>query len=273
MPYFLCSKEIKNNTDGTLAIDDFADFVTTEQCPKLEKCCSKNHYIPRPENDICKDSFFNTPEKCGWRNPKGLGGELRSEQNHTHYAQYAEFPWMIALLEQLNVNGSIVPFFRGGGSLIHPKVVLTTAHNIDGFDFEKLVIRAGEWDTQTENEICLHEERLVERVIKHEQFNRQNLQNDIALLVLKNEFQLTPFINTICLPPKGSNFDNRRCFTSGWGRNKFGREGFYQVFLKKMDLPIVSSSKCQDQLRKTRLGKDFELHEGFLCAGENFFYC
>ena len=249
------------------------DFVTTEQCPKLEKCCTKNNYVPRPENEFCIDSFFNTPEKCGWRNPKGLGGELLSEQyqDRTNYAQYAEFPWVVAVLEKLHFNGTIVPFFRGGGSLVHPKVVLTAAHIINGVDFVKLVVRAGEWDTQTDNEICLHEERLVENVKSHEQFNRRNLQNDIALLILKNEFQLSPFINTVCLPPKGLNFLNQKCYTSGWGRNKFGAEGLYQVFLKKIDLPIVESSICQVQLRKTRLGKGFELHEGFLCAGKNFF--
>ena len=46
-----------------------------------------------------------------------------------------------------------------------------------------------------------------------------------------------------------------------------GKEGLYQVILKKIDLPIVPRDTCQDRLRKTQLGKYFNLHESFICAG------
>lgn len=46
-----------------------------------------------------------------------------------------------------------------------------------------------------------------------------------------------------------------------------GKEGHYQVILKKVDLPTVPRDKCQDKLRSTRLGKYFVLHESFICAG------
>lgn len=34
-----------------------------------------------------------------------------------------------------------------------------------------------------------------------------------------------------------------------------------------MDVPIVSNQQCQSQMQQTRLGYDFKLHPGFLCAG------
>jgi kallikrein len=37
--------------------------------------------------------------------------------------------------------------------------------------------------------------------------------------------------------------------------------------LKKIDVPIVPFAKCQDELRRTRLGRRFILHESFVCAG------
>lgn len=39
------------------------------------------------------------------------------------------------------------------------------------------------------------------------------------------------------------------------------------MILKKIDLPIVPRDTCQQALRTTRLGKFFELHKSFICAG------
>jgi hypothetical protein len=46
-----------------------------------------------------------------------------------------------------------------------------------------------------------------------------------------------------------------------------GKEGRYQVILKKVDLPVVPQDACLQALRKTRLGPYFKLHESFICAG------
>ena len=43
--------------------------------------------------------------------------------------------------------------------------------------------------------------------------------------------------------------------------------GKYQVILKKIELPIVPHAPCQESFRKTRLGKRFNLHQSFICAG------
>lgn len=39
------------------------------------------------------------------------------------------------------------------------------------------------------------------------------------------------------------------------------------MILKKVDLPIVPHARCQEALRKTRLGVHFELDRSFICAG------
>jgi hypothetical protein len=52
-----------------------------------------------------------------------------------------------------------------------------------------------------------------------------------------------------------------RCF-SGWGR---GRQ---PDILRQTEVPLVNASRCQEQLRKTKLGSNFTLDpQLFICAG------
>lgn len=261
MLYYLCKEDGIINSDGSFLIDERLDNSKADvlSCANMEMCCVWGNFLPKPEN-LCDGSRFPAPAKCGFHNSKGLGGTAGSMQNKTLYAQYAEFPWQVAILNTSNV-------FKMGGALIHPKVVLTTAHHIIGVNPSKLVIRAGEWDTNTESEMCKHEERQVQNVIQHESFTRKNLQNDLVLLILKQEFKMTAFINTVCLPPKNMQFAGQRCFSGGWGATKFGAKEVFQVFLKKIELPVLTAERGEALLRATRLGEDFELYEGFLTAG------
>lgn len=53
---------------------------------------------------------------------------------------------------------------------------------------------------------------------------------------------------------------------SGWGRNDFSY-GANQAVQRFVDVPIVNRTQCQATLKLTRLGKNFELDPGFMCAG------
>ena len=104
--------------------------------------------------------------------------------------------------------------FVGGASLISPGVVLTGAHKVDKYpDPASLVVRCGEWDTQTESEIKPHQDRNVSRLVLHPEFNPRSLWNSIAVLFLESDFVLDQHIDTICLPEYQENFDDRtECF-------------------------------------------------------------
>ena len=39
------------------------------------------------------------------------------------------------------------------------------------------------------------------------------------------------------------------------------------MILKRIELPMVPRDKCVKELRSTRLGPHFRLHESFVCAG------
>lgn len=86
-------------------------------------------------------------------------------------------------------------------------------------DPQDLVIRAGEWDSKTENELFAHQDGEVFKIIKHERYYGAAVHNDIALIILTHPFILTENVGTICLPSHGYRFETERCYASGWGKN------------------------------------------------------
>lgn len=177
---------------------------------------------------------------------------------------------MVAILFETTLEGNHkFNIYQCGGSLIHPKVVMTAAHCVNNQTKHKsLKIRAGEWDTQTVNELFSHQDRKVASVQIHEEFVDGRLYNDIALLFLETPVDLSENVDVVCLPPKNVQIDlSKKCIATGWGKDAFGQEGQFQVILKKIELPYVPRKDCIESLQKTRLGKTFKLHPSFLCAG------
>lgn len=73
------------------------------------------------------------------------------------------------LVDENNLTGTKLNLYVGGGSLIHPNVVLTAAHYVATNNSFR--IRAGEWDTQTTKEIYPHQERVVDSKEIHANFH------------------------------------------------------------------------------------------------------
>lgn len=268
VPYYLCK-------DGQLIVDgtDLLDirFNDENECiDYFEQCCNTGDVTseplkPSPGVPINPPPVPPLQAGCGHRNTEGVG--FRITGNSDHEAEYGEFPWMLAILKEEVAADQVLNVYQCGGSLITPNVVLTAAHCVEGKAPNILKVRAGEWDTQTKNELFPHSDHSVSDVVIHDKFYKGGLHNDVALLFLKDSIPLAEHINTVCLPPQNQIFDGKRCFVTGWGKDVFGKEGKYQAILKKIELPTVPHPKCQENLRKTRLGRRFILHESFMCAG------
>ncbi|KFB49719.1 hypothetical protein ZHAS_00018371 [Anopheles sinensis] len=273
VPYYMCKDNLVIE-DGTNIIDIRVgeDPEAGPECPHyLDVCCEKADLLlePPPSSPTTTSPSVPVPDqpspRCGYRNTEGLGFRIAGHRNGE--SEYGEFPWMLAILREDRKADNSVNVYECGASLITLNVVLTAAHYMFNKTKDQLLIRAGEWDTQTRNELYPHQDRRVAEIITHKQFNKGSLANDVALLILTEPFVLAPNVQPICLPPKGYSFDLSKCFASGWGKNIFGKEGKYQVILKKVELPVVANKQCQKLLRETRLGKRFILHPSFMCAG------
>lgn len=262
VPYYQCNNG-ELITDGAGIIDIRID--APRECQDyLEICCAAGNINTAPMTPTVAPNVV-TKTGCGYRHKEGVGFRISGDMENE--SEYGEFPWMVAVLREERGLAQTLNTYQCGGSLIHENVVLTAAHCVDGKDATKLKIRAGEWDTHTKNEMYEHQDRDVSRMIIHPQYSKSNLVNDVALLLLRDPIEFGPHISTVCLPPQDNNFDRSQCVASGWGKDVFGKEGKYQVILKKVEMPMVPFSQCQNALRTTRLGRRFQLSNTFVCAG------
>lgn len=206
MPYYHC---LENDGAGIFNIRSSLDEEFLP-CESLRQCCEINNIkeeTPKVES----------PKSCGYRNSHGLGYFSMGKNQES---QFGEFPWAMAVLKKNYLGSTEIMMFMGGGSLIHPSVVLTTAHNLNNSKSYELAVRGGEWNTQSRDEMFPHQERDVAEIIYHQNFTRSNLQNDIALLFVSKPFELAPHLNTICFPQPNYKQTGGKCFVSGWGKDK-----------------------------------------------------
>uniref|UniRef100_G1TMU6 Acrosin n=1 Tax=Oryctolagus cuniculus TaxID=9986 RepID=G1TMU6_RABIT len=156
---------------------------------------------------------------CGLRfrqNPQGgfrvVGGQA---------AQQGAWPWMVSL--QIFTPRNNRRYHACGGVLLNAHWVLTAAHCFNNKQkvYEwRMVFGAQEIEYGTDKPVRPPlQERYVEKVVTHDQYNYMTEGNDIALLKITPPVPCGPFIGPGCLPnskagpPKAA----QTCYVAGWG--------------------------------------------------------
>ncbi|XP_014477354.1 PREDICTED: uncharacterized protein LOC106745881 [Dinoponera quadriceps] len=224
-------------------------------CGARRVCCRRSHLsVPRPQ-----------PGQCGVKNTHGVNGRIKTPVYVDGDSEFGEYPWQVAILKKDPAESVYVC----GGTLISPRHIITAAHCVKTYAGRDLRARLGEWDVNHDVEFYPYIERDIVSVYVHPEFYAGTLANDIAILKLDHDvdFRKNPHISPACLPDQYDDFTGVRCWTTGWGKDAFGDYGKYQNILKEVDVPVIGNHVCEQQMRRTRLGTGFSLHQGFLCAG------
>jgi len=184
--------------------------------------------------------------KCGIKKAgtKIVGGEQTNVN---------EYPWAVALA---NRDGS---WAGCGGSLIASQWVLTAAHCLDTATDSNIAVIIGDHDL---NGVVSGENRIVvnvNKVIKHESYNSNTFENDIALLRLATAVDLATH-TPVCIPDTSAvgTFVNAAVQVYGWGTTSTG--GSVSSVLLDTTVNVVSRSACNSAYNN-------QIKDGMLCAG------
>ncbi|XP_055853659.1 phenoloxidase-activating factor 2-like [Episyrphus balteatus] len=172
--------------------------------------------------------------------------------------------WTVVILkEEIILKDKIINIQQCTGSLINTQVVLTATHCTYNKTKNELKVRAGEGTFQ--------QERRIRQVIyqNKKKYNITMPMKDIALIFLKTRFDHSPHVRTICLLPKPVQkiAPNVQCFVTGWVKKAQDKPG---CNFKKIAMSTIRRDRCEQVLRLTGLGGEFELDKSFMCAGGDF---
>lgn len=109
-----------------------------------------------------------------------------------------------------------------------------------------------------------HREMLkIKRIIIHEDFNINNLENDIALIEVTDmkdqplDLEKSDYLKKLCLPDGEQPDVGTKCFLAGWG---YTEDGLPSDTLKHVDLDINDMDQCINTYKpgfKVRVGPNF----------------
>ncbi|ERL85036.1 hypothetical protein D910_02459 [Dendroctonus ponderosae] len=185
-----------------------------------------------------------------WPEARIVGGEKST---------FGKWPWQISL-RQWRTSTYL---HKCGAALLNENWAITAAHCVDNVPPSDLLLRLGEHDLSNEAEPYLHEERRVQIVASHPQFDPRTFEYDLALLRFYEPVQFQPNIIPVCVPKTDENFVGRTAYVTGWGR--LYEDGPLPSVLQEVSVPVINNSVCESMYRSA--GYIEHIPHIFICAG------
>ena len=216
---------------------------------------NENYLTPFLNNTTGKSPSVYNKYVCGVkgtsRTAKVVGGED---------GQGGEWCWHTALINSLNQ-------YLCGAALIGTQWVLTAAHCVTNIvrSGDTIYVRIGDHDLTKKHPSVGAQTLKVSTTYVHHNHNSQTLDNDIALLKLQGQAELSDGVCLVCLPARGVNHAaGKRCIVTGYGY--MSEAGPIPLRIREAEIPIVSDSEC---IRKVNAvtEKIFILPASSFCAG------
>ncbi|TDG43941.1 hypothetical protein AWZ03_009638 [Drosophila navojoa] len=142
-----------------------------------------------------------------------------------------------------------------GGSILTKDTIITAAHCVIGSVASQFKVVAGTSRRNGSDGIIVS----VDEIVMHENYNPDNLDNDVALLRLSSPLPLNNFTMRAIELPTEPTTDGAISTVSGWGTTQSG--GTPSDQLRAVDVPIVSNKVCDEDYGGGRITA------GMLCAG------
>lgn len=120
----------------------------TNPCNGLDVCCVETETMDKNLGSTNETAHADKPSNtisCGQKN-EGIDDRISGGTS----AKFVEFPWMVAILESKPSNPSS-PNYVSGGSLIHPRVVLTAYHRINRYQLVSYSLFLNRYELQPKN--------------------------------------------------------------------------------------------------------------------------
>ncbi|XP_055909657.1 uncharacterized protein LOC129944326 [Eupeodes corollae] len=202
----------------------------------------------------------NSRKVCGHFNAN-LTDEFPRELERVvkgNIAKRGHHPWQATI--RTKGRGGISSHWCGA-VLISKKHLLTAAHCLVGYPKGAYFIRLGDHyaNIAESSEI----DSYIENWYIHEKFREgTHMNNDIAVIVMKNPVRFNDYIQPICLPQEGTEYkEGRRCTISGWGSIQSG-VSTPSNNLRVAEIPVISDEVC-----KLPHVYGNSVTEGMFCAG------